>query len=196
MSEGTSAEANASAAPAASPLPPLVGAGDHAAHKAFRPAPPELVREKLQRDRHSPLHRKGFYSDKFDKYLFLSFAILGFVIIATAKFFGIPGLLMAVASLWLLGAYAFLAFQLDGFKANPEGLGDNCYYMGFLFTLGSLSAALVALERETASGRGDLLEALIGSFGVALFSTIGGITLRVFFMHMRREIVDLEQKLR
>jgi chromosome segregation ATPase len=68
--------------------------------------------------------------------------------------------------------------------------------MGFLFTLASLSAALVALDRETASGRVDLLEALIGSFGVALFSTIGGITLRVFFMQMRREIVDLEEQLR
>jgi chaperonin cofactor prefoldin/uncharacterized protein YjbJ (UPF0337 family) len=68
--------------------------------------------------------------------------------------------------------------------------------MGFLFTLASLSAALVALQRDTASGRCDMLESLIGGFGIALFSTIGGITLRVFFMQMRREIEDLEEQLR
>jgi hypothetical protein len=176
--------------------PPLIGPEDHSAHDTYRPAPADHVREKLHMPEPSHLRRKGFYSDMPDKGLFLGFALLGFAGIFIAKYTGFPGLWTAVGALALLATYAILAFRLDGFKANPDSLGDNCYYMGFLFTLASLSAALVALDREAASGRGDLLEALIGSFGVALFSTIGGITLRVVFMQMRREIVDLEEQLR
>lgn len=144
----------------------------------------------------SELRRKGFFSDAPDKGLFIGFAVLGFVGIFAAKRFSYSGLPIAFAAVGLLVLYAYVASRLDAFKSNPDRLGDNCYYMGFLFTLASLSAALVALQRDTASGRGDLLEALIGGFGVALFSTIGGITLRVFFMQMRREIEDLEEQLR
>ena len=173
--------------------PPLIEPEDAVRHETFRAAPDSHVREKL-----SPWHlrRKPFYTDMPDKGLFVGFAVCGFLAILITKMTGFPGFLTAIGALVLLVTYAYLAFRLDRFKANPDSLGDNCYYMGFLFTLASLSAALVALERETASGRVDLLEALIGSFGVALFSTIGGITLRVFFMQMRREIVDVEEQMR
>ena len=160
------------------------------------PGDAELVREKLRRSEPAALRRKGFFSDAPDKGLFLMFAILGFGGIFAAKQMAYSGLPVALAAIGLLVAYAVTASRLPAFKSNPDRLGDNCYYMGFLFTLASLSAALVALQRDTASGRGDLLEALIGGFGVALFSTITGITLRVFFMQMRREIEDLEEQLR
>ncbi len=183
--------------PADAGSPTLIGAADHAAQRAVAPGDIRLVREKLRSSSNPPeLRRKGFFTDLPDKGLFLGFAVLGFVGIFAAKEMAYSGLPVAFAAVGLLVAYAFLAARLDAFKSNPDRLGDNCYYMGFLFTLASLSAALVALQRDTASGRGDLLEALIGGFGVALFSTIGGITLRVFFMQMRREIEDLEQHIR
>ena len=175
---------------------PLVGPADHAAHEAYAPGPADLVREKLSGFDPLPLKRRGFFSDMPDKGLFLGFAALGFIAIFSAKSLGYTGVLTALGAVVALVAYAALASRLDAFRSNPDRLGDNCYYMGFLFTLTSLSAALVALQREAASGRGDLIEALIGSFGVALFSTIAGITLRVFFMQMRREIEDLEGELR
>lgn len=187
-------------APGASPPPTgpwtQVGPADHAAQEALAPGNYDLVREKLGSPGRSKLRRKGFFSDTPDKGLFLGFAILGFVGIFAAKELSVSGLPVALCAVALLVAYACTAARLDAFRSNPDRLGDNCYYMGFLFTLASLSAALVALQRDTASGRGDLLEALIGGFGVALFSTIGGITLRVFFMQMRREIEDLEEQLR
>jgi hypothetical protein len=173
-----------------------IGPADHLAQEAVARGANDLVREKLARRGRSELRRKGFFSDTPDKGLFLIFAVLGFIGIFAAKQFSYSGLPVAFAAVGLLVLYAFVAARLDAFRSNPDRLGDNCYYMGFLFTLASLSAALIALQRDTASGRGDLLEALIGGFGIALFSTIGGITLRVFFMQMRREIEDLEEQLR
>lgn len=174
----------------------LIGSQDHSAQSAMAAGNAELLREKLRHSEPAELRRKGFFSDAPDKGLFIAFAILGFGGIFTAKEMAYSGLPVALAAVGLLAAYAFVASRLPAFKSNPDRLGDNCYYMGFLFTLASLSAALVALQRDSASGRGDLLEALIGGFGVALFSTIAGITLRVFFMQMRREIEDLEEQLR
>lgn len=173
----------------------LVDDADSAAHESLAPGDPDLVRAKL-RPQGSPMRRKAFFSDTADKSLFLVFAVLGFVGIFAAKYLSYSGLPVALSAVGLLVVYALVSWTLDAFRSNPDRLGDNCYYMGFLFTLASLSAALVALQQNTASGRGDLLEALIGGFGVALFSTIAGITLRVFFMQMRREIEDLEEQLR
>lgn len=173
-----------------------IGPTDHAAQNATARGDDDLVREKLDRRLRSELRRKGFFSDTPDKGLFLIFASVGFVGISVAKMLSFTGMPVSFAAVGLLVLYAFVASRLDAFRSNPDRLGDNCYYMGFLFTLASLSAALVALQRDTASGRGDLLEALIGGFGIALFSTIAGITLRVFFMQMRREIEDLEEQLR
>lgn len=173
-----------------------IGPEDHLAQEAVARGADDLVREKLIPKDRSELRRKGFFSDTPDKGLFLIFAVLGFIGIFAAKQLSYSGLPIAFAAVGMLVLYAFVASRLDAFRSNPDRLGDNCYYMGFLFTLASLSAALIALQRDTVSGRGDLLEALIGGFGIALFSTIGGITLRVYFMQMRREIEDLEEQLR
>ena len=173
----------------------LIGAFDRAAHDGLAPGDKGLVRAKLG-PLDEPLKRKAWFRDTADKSLFLAFAVAGFIGIFIAKFLSYSGQWVAFAAVGLLVIYALVSWTLDVFKSNPDRLGDNCYYMGFLFTLASLSAALVALQQDTASGRADLLEALISGFGVALFSTIGGITLRVFFMQMRREIEDLEEQLR
>ena len=47
--------------------------------------------------------------------------------------------------------------------------GDNFYYLGFIYTLASLSAALVELRTGINS------TAILGAFGVALITTIVGI---------------------
>lgn len=50
-----------------------------------------------------------------------------------------------------------------------DRLGDNFYYLGFIYTLASLSAALVELRTGINS------TAILGAFGVALITTIVGI---------------------
>jgi hypothetical protein len=177
-------------------VPPLpIGPGDHAAKEAVAPADPELVREAL-RSGAKPLARRPFFNDIPDKGLFLLFALTGFALTFEAKFEGFTGLGPALVAVAVLLAYAFVSSRLEWFKLHPDRLGDNCYYMGFLFTLASLSAALVRIETSTGEAHDALVEGLIGSFGFALFSTIGGILLRVVFMQLRREVEDIEEVIR
>ena len=76
---------------------------------------------------------------------------------------------------------------------SPEALdraGDNLYYLGFLFTLISLIYALVDLflfeDRNTALTLANRTYILIGSFGIALLSTVAGILGRII-LHDRSE---------
>jgi len=64
---------------------------------------------------------------------------------------------------------------------------DNCYYMGLLFTLVSLIYSLIALFLLNVGG--DVAERtnnLIGSFGIALFSTFAGILFRILLLQQER----------
>jgi len=142
------------------------------------------------------MRRRNFFSDMPDRGLFLLFACLGFFAILGLKLHGGHGMWTVVIPLSLMVGYAVLTWHYGMFRLHPDRLGDNCYYMGFLFTLASLSAALMEVETGPAAASGSLLEALIGNFGIALFSTIGGIALRVVFIQMRREVEELEEEVR
>ena len=95
-----------------------------------------------------------------------------------------------VAVAWTVGAMGFYVLAvtvLGRLRIEPEAIGDNCYYLGFLLTLSSLSATLYQL---TLSGEeAELMRSIIGGFGVALISTILGILLRVIFIQLRPDIV-------
>ena len=72
------------------------------------------------------------------------------------------------------------------FRLRDDQSGDNLYYMGFLFTLTSLA---VSLYQFSAAGSA---EQIVQNFGIAIASTIAGITLRIFFNQMRRDPVEVE----
>ena len=89
------------------------------------------------------------------------------------------------AAVVVSGAIAVLGFHYYR-SYSPDDLdraGDNLYYLGFLFTLISLIYALVDLflfeDRNTALTLAERTYILIGSFGIALLSTIAGILGRV-----------------
>lgn len=145
----------------------------------------------------STLPTKQFFSDRVDRWLFLIFAGIGIAIISVAKLaVGGSGLITALPPVAILCGYALLVRGQVYFRLHPDRLGDNCYYMGFIFTLTSLSVALIQLEDAGENARAALLETLIGNFGIALSSTIVGIALRVFFIQFRREIEDEEEQVR
>jgi hypothetical protein len=58
--------------------------------------------------------------------------------------------------------------------------------MGFLFTLTSLAASLYQFSAEGSA------EQIVRNFGIAIASTITGITLRILFNQMRRDPVEVE----
>lgn len=130
-----------------------------------------------------------------DRGLFLLAATLGFAGIMAARFTGVSGLPVAIGAVGLIGLYALIAGLAGWFATEPDRLGDNCYYLGFLFTLASLSAALITVEQQPRAMRGDLIEALIGSFGVSLLSTVAGIALRAVFLQLRPEALASEAEL-
>ena len=90
----------------------------------------------------------------------------------------------AVPVLIMIGYAVLLGARL--FRLRDDQSGDNLYYMGFLFTLTSLA---VSLYQFSAAGSA---EQIVQNFGIAIASTIAGITLRILFNQMRRDPVEIE----
>lgn len=110
---------------------------------------------------------------------------IGFVLIAVAKLIaqGQPILGGVVAS--TLGIAIMCLYRINQSRIRPKSeqprLGDEVYYLGLLYTLTSLCAALVSLfllfgGEQTLEERTD---EMIGSFGIALLTTMAGIVLRM-----------------
>src|ERR1700675_1875280 len=76
------------------------------------------------------------------------------------------------------------------FRLRDDQSGDNLYYMGFLFTLTSLAVSLYQFSSDGSA------EQIVQNFGIAIGSTIAGITLRIFFNQMRRDPVEVEHTAR
>ncbi|ENN86906.1 putative transmembrane protein [Rhizobium freirei PRF 81] len=122
--------------------------------------------------------------------LFASITIGGMVFIWSSKLMewslpivtGIPLVLMAI--------YFIVSLAFAGFRLHNEQAGDNLYYMGFLFTLSSLGVSLYLFAGETS------IETIVRNFGIAVTSTIAGVTLRILFNQMRRDPIDIERSVR
>ena len=96
----------------------------------------------------------------------------------------------------VLFAYWMIALAISD-KRIYEIIGDNCYYLGFVFTLTSLAVTLYQLyEPADAAPRDQLLGKTISGFGVALSSTIAGIVLRVLMQRMAPDIAQQESETR
>ncbi len=98
---------------------------------------------------------------------------------------------------WTVGAmllYVLAVTLLGRLKIEPEAIGDNCYYLGFLLTLASLSVTLYQLSQG--EDQIELMRSIISGFGIALVSTILGILLRVIFIQLRPDIVARDRQTR
>lgn len=96
----------------------------------------------------------------------------------------------------VLTAYAGLAWGVTRLRLEPEVIGDNSYYLGFLFTLTSLSVTLYFVVESGGRDRATLIPEVISGFGVALASTIVGVAIRVLMMQLRLDIVTRERETR
>jgi methyl-accepting chemotaxis protein len=145
--------------------------------------------ERLERAARS-LPRRRFFSDMPDKGLFGIAAVGGFAAICGLKLQGHDADLIACLAVAAMIGYGFLAYQMPLVQMRLDRLGDNFYYLGFIYTLASLSAALLQMRVDM-----NILP-LIGSFGIALVTTIVGIAGRVLFVQLRSEIDDIEDRVR
>jgi hypothetical protein len=107
----------------------------------------------------------------------------GYIIFSKLQDFGALAA-TAVPVLIMIGYAVLLGARL--FRLRDDQSGDNLYYMGFLFTLTSLA---VSLYQFSAAGSA---EQIVQNFGIAIASTIAGITLRIMFNQMRRDPIETE----
>jgi hypothetical protein len=107
----------------------------------------------------------------------------GYIIFSKLHDFGALAV-TAMPVLIMIGYAVLLGARL--FRLRDDQSGDNLYYMGFLFTLTSLA---VSLYQFSAAGSA---EQIVQNFGIAIASTIAGITLRIMFNQMRRDPVETE----
>jgi len=130
----------------------------------------------------------------------------GFMIAFTVGALGIVGLKVALAEVFqdaritqavvtafpvsIMIAYATIIYLSPRLRLRDDQAGDNIYYLGFLFTLVSLAYALAIFTPEAGAAQ------IIGSFGIALVTTITGLGVRVMFNQMRQELVEIERETR
>src|ERR1700761_2688622 len=107
----------------------------------------------------------------------------GYIIFSKLHDFGAVAV-TAVPVLIMIGYAVLLSAKL--FRLRDDQSGDNLTLMGFLFTLTSLA---VSLYQFSAAGSA---EQIVQNFGIAIASTIAGITLRIMFNQMRRDPVETE----
>ena len=97
-----------------------------------------------------------------------------------------------------LGILIMWLYRSDQLQVRPPRdqprLGDEVYYLGLLYTLTSLCAALVTLfllpgTEQTLERRTD---EMIGSFGIALLTTMAGIVLRMDLQGLAPEDRDVD----
>jgi hypothetical protein len=122
--------------------------------------------------------------------VFMSFVAAGCAYIILAKLKGIEPFYVTFVPVGTMIAYALLISLARGLRLRDDQSGDNLYYMGFLFTLTSLGVSLYQFSATRAA------EEIVQNFGIAIGSTIAGIGLRVIFNQMRRDPVEVEQRMR
>ena len=137
------------------------------------------------------LPRRKFFDDMPDKGLFGFVAVFGFAIIIAFKLYGYSSDIVVCIAVVLMLGYGIVAYRIPEVALRLDRLGDNFYYLGFIYTLASLSAALVQLRNNSVA-----VDAILGSFGIALVTTIVGVAGRVLFTQMRTEIEEVEASIR
>jgi len=126
-----------------------------------------------------------------DQWLFFGFFTAGAAAIWLLKLFGLGQLTVTAVPVALMLAYAGIAYVTKRYRIREDRIGDNIYYLGFLFTLVSLAYALWSFTTgETAT------ETIITNFGIAIMTTIFGLAGRVFFNQMRDDPEEYEREAR
>ena len=133
--------------------------------------------------------RRAGVPDKFS--FFFVFLIGSAGIVTLRTYFGIPQVLVIVWSVSWMFIYLLFVTVIPRYRLRPDQAGDNLYYLGFLYTLVSLSVALYFFTHADAA-----LDQIISNFGIALATTIIGIALRVVLHQMREDPVDTEREAR
>lgn len=130
-------------------------------------------------------------SSAADKWVFLIFFLLGGASIVSLKMAGSSQLIVTAVPVGILLLYGIGTLVLKQYQLREDQTADNCYYLGFLYTLVSLAYALYLYHTDQGG-----TEDIITNFGIALWTTITGLFLRVFINQFRQDPVEIEREAR
>lgn len=125
-----------------------------------------------------------------DRWGFLLFAFGGGVAILAAKAMSVSAIAVAAGAGITMAVYAALVQTSGTGRLRSDQAGDNCYYLGLIFTLTSLAYAIFFFDPANTA------TTIVQGFGIALATTIIGLVLRVFFNQSRVDLVDTEDSAR
>lgn len=128
------------------------------------------------------LERREWWSPNTDRWTFFGFFLVGGLFILTLKALVDSQLVVTSVPCALMLAYAALMWDFGEQRPRSDAAGDNLYYLGFLYTLTSLAHSLYRFSADAAD-----TEVIVTNFGIAIFTTILGMALRVL---MGRPTVD------
>lgn len=132
------------------------------------------------------LRDRGFV----DQWSFVTFATVGFAAILSAKWLGAETFWIAAGAVLLMLLYAIVVGWSGTGRVRADQAGDNCYYLGLIYTLASLSYAIATFDPN------DTASTIVQGFGIALATTIFGLILRVFFNQGRPDLENVEEQTR
>jgi len=132
------------------------------------------------------LRDRGFV----DQWAFMIFATVGFAAILSGKWLGLETLWIAMFAVLLMLVYAIVVGWTGTGRVRADQAGDNCYYLGLIYTLASLSYAIATFDPN------DTASTIVQGFGIALATTIFGLILRVFFNQGRPDLENIEEQAR
>jgi hypothetical protein len=113
-------------------------------------------------------------------------AVAGGALLLLLKLVHIHQAWVTATAIVLIVAYAAVVHSVPRLRLREDQLGDNCYYLGFLFTLLSLSWALWEFAHNGSEAD------IVANFGLALGSTIAGVLLRVSINQSRKDVLETE----
>lgn len=129
-----------------------------------------------------------------DRSILFLFLIGGSAAIVALKNSPVPTEFRIGIPVALIVAYALLTISRTRFRLRYDQAGDNCYYMGFIFTLVSLGIALYQIRQGTTAQEFGI--GVVRDFGLALSTTIAGIICRVSLTQLREDPHDIEEATR
>ncbi len=130
---------------------------------------------------------RGQVGRHIDKIAFAAAVFLGIATIAAVDAADASKWIAVSICVALMIAYMLAALLLAGLRLRADQTADNLYYLGLLYTLASLGVALIRFassEQATTS--------ILRNFGIAIFTTIVGVGLRVFVGQFREDPEDIE----
>lgn len=104
-------------------------------------------------------------------------------------------LLSVILPAFLVIIYAFATTKAKNSDLSKSKIGDSCYFLGFSFTLISLSAALINLSQQVGSVDSINIGSVIGGFGAALSTTLAGLLCRLWFTTLSSSFMSSKDKL-